>query len=173
MTEESFDSFQPPLPDPIRNGIYDATFTPEDVREKLKNLKSHRASGADEIHVPVLKEVLDPDVPVTMIFNTSLRTGAIPQDWRDAHITPLFKKGSRMSPNNYRPVSLTSQICKLMERLTLDIMWKHINKEKLISCQQHGFLSPRVQMLGGLICITFRLSACLDVTGPKIRLENN
>ncbi len=139
MTEENFNSFQPPLPEPIQNGIHNITFTPNEVREKLKHLKKHKASGMDEVHVNVLMQVLDFDVPLSIIFNTSLRTGTIPQDWRDANITPLYKKGSRMNPNNYRPVSLTSQVCKVMERLILDILWKHINKEKLISCQQHGF----------------------------------
>ncbi len=139
MTEETFNSFQPPLPEPLHNSSHSVTFTPEEVREKLKNLKKHKASGVDEVHVNILSEVLDFDIPLSIIFNTSLRSGSIPQDWRDANITPLFKKGSRMSANNYRPVSLTSQICKVMERLILDVLWKHINKEKLISCDQHGF----------------------------------
>ncbi len=139
MTKETFDHFMPPAPNPIQDSVHSCPFTPGDVREKMSKLRKHKACGLDNIHVDILSEVLNFDVPLSHIFNTSMHTNRIPQDWKDANINPLFKKGSRMAPNNYRPVSLTSQICKLMERLILDVLWKHIHKNNLISCHQHGF----------------------------------
>ena len=63
----------------------------------------------------------------------------VPQDWRDANITPLFKKGSRLSPNNYRPVSLTSQVVKIFEKIIYDQLMDFIVSHQIISCEQHGF----------------------------------
>ena len=60
-------------------------------------------------------------------------------DWRDANITPLFRKGSRLSPNNYRPVSLTSQVVRILERIIYDQLMDFIVSNQIISCEQHGF----------------------------------
>jgi hypothetical protein len=76
---------------------------------------------------------------LSYIFNLSIRSGHVPQDWRDANVTPLFKKGSRSIATNYRPVSLTSQIVKLFERLIQDAIITHITRNRIISCHQHGF----------------------------------
>ena len=54
------------------------------------------------------------------MFNLSLKEGVVPFEWKEANIIPLFKKGSKNKSENYRPVSLTSLICKLLERLIKD-----------------------------------------------------
>lgn len=119
--------------------LLDIVFTAVEVRKKLHNLKLNKACGPDLIHVNVLKRVLNFDVPLAYIFNLSIRSGHIPQDWRDANITPLFKKGSRTSASNYRPVSLTSQVVKVMERIIQDKVVIHLEQNDIISCHQHGF----------------------------------
>ena len=137
--------------------IVDFDITPEAVRQKLSNLKANKACGVDCIHVNALKEVQNFDVPLSDIFKYSLRNSCLPQVWRDANITPLHKKGSRMNSNNCRPVSLTSQVMKLMERLVLDALWIHIrdNDNDIISCDQHGFQS-------GFSCVTQLIECLLD-----------
>ena len=102
-------------------------------------MHANKACGPDGCHVNVLKNVLDFDVPFSILFQHSLTSGQVPQDWKDANITPLFKKGSRLSPNNYRPVSLTSQVVKILERIIYDQLMDYIQDNKLISCHQHGF----------------------------------
>ena len=119
--------------------LYDFNITPELVREKLSKLHINKACGPDGFHVNVLKNVPDFDIPLCLLFEQSLLTGFIPQDWKDANITPLFKKGSRLNPNNYRPVSLTSQVIKLLEKILYDQLMDYITKQDLISCHQHGF----------------------------------
>ena len=57
-------------------------------------------------------------IPLAIVLNLSLKEGVVPFEWKEANIIPLFKKGSRNKSENYRPVSLTSVICKLLERLT-------------------------------------------------------
>ena len=65
--------------------------------------------------------------------------GVVPNDWREANITALFKKDSKSASQNYRPVSLTSVICKQMESIIKDEIIKHLNIFKLITGSQHGF----------------------------------
>ena len=69
--------------------------------------------------------------------------GYVPDDWRTANITPIFKKGSKSYVGNYRPVSLTSVICKLMESILKDAIMKHIIDNDILYRSQHGFLARR------------------------------
>ena len=68
-------------------------------------------------------------IPLARVFNLSLKEEVVPFEWKEANIIPLFKKGSRNKSENYRPVSLTSVICKLLERLIkyhmVDFLVKH------------------------------------------------
>ena len=59
-------------------------------------------------------------IPVSLIFRRSLDTSCVPRDWRTAIVSPLFKKGRRSEPGNYRPVSLTGQIVKVLESVLRD-----------------------------------------------------
>ena len=69
----------------------------------------------------------------------SLNSGLIPNDWKIAHVTPLFKKGSKCECKNYRPVSLTSILCKILESIIKDSIHEHLIKYNLIKNSQHGF----------------------------------
>ena len=70
---------------------------------------------------------------------STLSSGTIPQDWKDANVTPLRKKGSWTDCNDYRPVSLTSQVVKVLERLVLNALLDFTERNQIISCEQHGF----------------------------------
>ena len=76
---------------------------------------------------------------LTDIFNSSLESGQVLEDWRVANVPPLFKKVSREELGNYRPVGLTSVVGKVLETLIKDQMRNHLNKYKLIKGSQHGF----------------------------------
>nr|VZI43866.1 unnamed protein product [Spirometra erinaceieuropaei] len=81
--------------------------------------------------------------PLALIFQTSLPTGCLPSDWKSATITPLFKGGSRASANNYRPVSLTSLCCKIMEIIIKKALIQLLEQYHLLSDAQNGFQSGR------------------------------
>ncbi len=86
------------------------------VQHALASLNPHKGQGPDSLHPAVLKAIA-PLVaqPLTDLFNLSLVSAEVPDDWRSAIVCPIFKKGDREDPGNYRPVSLTSTVCKLME----------------------------------------------------------
>ena len=85
------------------------------VQQKLEELNFNKNQGPDEIHSRLLKELSSVIAePLAKLFQNSLVKGSVPNDWRAANITALFKKGSKSATQNYRPVSLTSVICKQM-----------------------------------------------------------
>ena len=79
--------------------------------KKLQQLHTDKSPGPDSIHPLLLKECAAALAkPLSLIFQQSYDTGILPDDWRTAHITPIFKKGNRNDPANYRPVSLTLRL---------------------------------------------------------------
>ena len=88
---------------------------------------------------------------VTKLFQKSLSTGTIPSDWSKANVTPLFKKGDKSNSANYRPISLTCILCKLMEHIIASNITKHFQVNNILFHLQHGFRSKRsceTQLIG-------------------------
>ncbi|KAF2361426.1 Reverse transcriptase domain, partial [Trinorchestia longiramus] len=120
--------------------LSDGVFTVEEVEEQLSILNPYKSTGPDGLGPRILKETAEViSEPLTNIFNRSLETGIVPDDWKRANVTPIFKKGNKQIPNNYRPISLTSVISKTIERLLKVHITKHLNDQNLINDTQHGF----------------------------------
>ena len=113
--------------------------------KKLKKLKTNKSPGIDEMHPKMLRELKEEICkPLTIIFNKSLESKELPQIWKQAKISAIYKnKGSKRLACNYRPVSLTSIICKMMEAIIRDHIIEHMKKEKLFSKRQYGFINGR------------------------------
>lgn len=119
-----------------------------EVFEVLKGIKPDKSMGPDQVHPRILteaKEVLT--APLTALFNKSLNDGKLPTDWKKANIIPIFKKGDRREAANYRPVSLTSVICKIMEKVVRNKLLGHMQENNLLSKKQFGFLPGRSTLL--------------------------
>ena len=90
----------------------------EDIQARLEKLNVNKSCGPDNIHPFVLqKTAVATSSPLELIFKMSLELGECPSDWRSANVTPIHKKGDRTDHGNYRPVSLTSQVCKVLESI--------------------------------------------------------
>ena len=81
--------------------------------------------------------------PLSIIFKNSVDLGVLPDEWKCANITALFKKGDKKYAGNYRPVSLTSVICKVLESIIRGCIVEHMKSNKLFSDKQFGFISGR------------------------------
>ena len=139
--------------------------TEDAIREKLNKLKINKSPGPDSMHPRVLHEVREALVkPFTTIFKCSVRTGTLPGPWKDANITAIHKKGDKHVAGNYRPVSLTSVACKLLESLIRDALLKYMKENKLISRKQFGFLKGRSTVLQ-LLKVLDRWTEILDRGG--------
>ena len=112
----------------------------KEVQEKLQHLNIYKSTGPDMLHQRILHALEDKLArPLTHIFNNSVETGIIPEDWKLAYVTAIHKKWSRQEPGIYRPISLTSVVCKTMERLIKGRLITHLEMNNLISDSQHGF----------------------------------
>ena len=126
--------------------------TPEMIALQIKKMKDNLSPGVDGIPPKLLKEIVEQiSTPLAQLFNFSQEEGVVPSEWKEANITPLFKKGSRNKPENYRPVSLTSVVCKLLEIIIRDHMVEFLVKHKFLNTSQHGFLKAR-SCLTNLLC---------------------
>ena len=124
--------------------LTDVNITEEKVRKKLSGLKPSAAPGPDKVWARVLHSLADVLAePLAYVYNKLLEEEAVPDIWKIASVCPVFKKGSKGDPGNYRPISLTCILCKIMEGVVRDAMVEFLLANKLICPSQHGFLPGR------------------------------
>ena len=115
-----------------------------EVRRLLLKLKPNKSPGPDNIAPCVLRECASELAPsLAHIFNKSFSSGLLPNEWNCAVITPLHKKGSKSLRESYRPISLTSIVCKIGEKIVFDRLHKFWQETGLINNNQRGFLKGR------------------------------
>ena len=141
--------------------------TPEKVFKKLKKLKKNKSAGPDGFHPRVLWECAEAiKVPLALIFNKSLEEAKLPSEWKLGNIKALYKqKGKRNNPGNYRPISLTSVIGKIMEALIKDEIVEHFMRNELFCDEQHGFVPGR-NCITQLLCCLEAWTVLLDAGYP-------
>ena len=122
----------------------DVYISEECVKDGIGRLRKFAAPGPDNITNRILIELCDEVAkPLALLFRKSLDSGKIPDDWRLSNVSPIYKqKGSKAQPGNYRPVSLTSNVCKLMEKVINQALGKHLESGVLYNTQ-HGFRRGR------------------------------
>ena len=120
-------------------------FSVDDVHEKLAKLDPHKSPGPDNLEPRALKELArELAQPLFMIYSASLCVGKLPIAWKTAIVTPVYKnKGSKHYPENYRPISLTSVACKILESIVRDATLKYLKANVILSEKQFGFLGGR------------------------------
>ena len=150
------DSPIPPFDSVFNGSINDVTITKEDMLNRLKSLKIGKSPGPDGIHPKILYESAGQlAYPFKLLFDATMKSGRIPSKWKIAEVRPIFKKGSKSKAGNYRPVSLTSVVCKIFESFIRDALCSHLSSNDLLSPRQFGFCKGRS-------CVTQLLSTLDD-----------
>ena len=117
-------------------------FTADEIEKVLSKLSGNKAKGPDGLGNLVLKKLSRPlSKSLTTLFNTITNKGVYPSKWKTGHVTPIFKEGDKQSVEKYRPITLLSNISKVLEKLLFD---KIIGKIEMdISPKQYGFTKQR------------------------------
>ena len=119
-------------------------FTEEDIANHIKELRTNAAAGPDEIPAILLKNCVDQlKYPIYKLWKISFENGTIPSNLKTGLISPIFKGGDRCAPQNYRPVSLTSHITKIFEKIVAKEINNFLETNDLFNEEQHGFRSGR------------------------------
>ena len=106
---------------PVQSMLEDVSFDVSKIFKLLEKLKADKSPGPNGIHNRVLFEIKDQIGKVlSILFQKSFQSGQLPKEWKEANIVPIYKKGKKSDPNNYRPVSLTSTVSKIMETILRD-----------------------------------------------------
>ena len=158
FTVEDNASEQPATPQQtVAAHLFSIDISENDVIGVINKLKICKSPGPDKIYPRILKEVKEIICkPLCIIFNLSLRSGKVVKGWKLANVTPLFKKGVKSNPGNYRPISLTSVVCKLMESILKHKIVEFLEENNIIKDSQHGFRNKRS-------CLTNLLDFLYDV----------
>ena len=134
------DSDIPLLEGPNYPSIAPLIISSKGVEKLLSKLDVKKASGPDNISCRILWELSAELAPVLAgIFTQSIESGEVPHDWTQALVTPILKKGNRHVAENYRPVSLTSVPCKILEHIICSHVRDHLDRHNILSTLQHGF----------------------------------
>ena len=132
----------------------------------MSKLNVKKTQGTDNLHPKFLVESSTSIAQAcTIIFRKSLSEGKLPLCWKEANVTAIYKKGSRCQPSNYRPISLTSIVCKTMEKIIRDQLIKYMEENSLFSEHQHGFRSGRS-------CIT-QLIEAIELWTEEVDMRNS
>ena len=158
----------PPNIDPPENNLNSISTSPHEVESILKSLQLGKASGPDEISNHILKKLATPlSGPLSNLFNFSLATGKVPLIWKEANVTPIFKKDDPSVVSNYRPISLLSAVGKVLEKVVHKHLFNYIRDHEILSALQSGFI-PGDSTVNQLVDIYNTFCKSLD-KGKEVR----
>lgn len=130
----------PHLDTPNRPDAADIKVDTAGICKLLKKINPAKASGPDQIPNAVLQKCAETLAPALRdVFQRSLDTGDLPADWRKANVSCAFKKGDKHQAENYRPISLTSVCCKLLEHIVSHHLLSYLDQHRVLTDLNHGF----------------------------------
>ena len=121
--------------------LEDIIITASIVFDELNKLKTDKSPGPEGWPLCIFKECSEHlSIPLSILFYKSFQSGVLPSEWRIAFVTPIHKKGSQHLTSNYRPVSVTSTVVKVMESINKINVLEHLTSDDLLTSHQFGFL---------------------------------
>lgn len=128
----------------ILHSLFLSPVNEEEIKQQVEALKNKKSAGYDHITAPVIKYVIDElTEPLKHLVNHSFMTGKFPNELKLSIVKPIFKEGEKQFCGNYRPISITSTISKIFEKLILTRMLKFLVKHNILSPSQHGFIKKK------------------------------
>ena len=153
FTVENADNI-PNIPTKIFDSLSDINLTEDAIFHKLLALNGNKAPGPDALHPYVLKScAASLTTPIFLLAKQSLTSGSLPDLWKRAHITPIHKQGCKFQSSNYRPISLTSQVVKLIESIIREQLWSFLTNHEALNPCQHGFVKHKSCFTNLLECL--------------------
>ncbi|CAG2214545.1 unnamed protein product [Mytilus edulis] len=153
FTNEPQGNIPEPKHIPLDKNIEELNIGTDLVLTHLQKIKTDKSAGPDNLHPRLLFEVKEGIAePLGIIFSQSLIQKVVPKDWKSALVSAIFQKGNKSQAKNYRPVSLTSVVCKIMEKIIREHIISYMKENKLFSNKQYGFISGRSTSLQLLEC---------------------
>ena len=144
----------PTFPLRTKERLTDVNISAESVQEVLLSLNANKAAGPDGVETRVMKECAEEIAPkLQQIFRKSVDDGEVPRQWKEAHIVPIHKNGSKAVMANFRPVALTSAVCKVLEKILCAVILNFLTIHNLITPQQHGFVKGRSCQTNIMLCL--------------------
>ena len=118
----------PPFQPSAHPKMPDISITAEGNDKLLVGLNTHKAAGPDK-YKPIVLQTLHKELAPSLhlIFQGSLDTGKLPDIWKEANASPIFKKGEKSDPSNYRPISLAWVLCMVLEHNVASSMAKQFD----------------------------------------------
>ena len=154
-------------PTNIKSVFHFTQLSAREVGNVLKSLPNKLSTGSDGISYQLLKEA-GPGIvgPLTTLFNRSISLGQVPDEWKHAIVSPIYKGGrkDKRSPTNYRPISLTSCVARTMEKLLHCQVLEYLQTNGLLYEHQAGFL-PNHSTVTQLYFLTHKWQMMLDREG--------
>ena len=146
----------------VNSDLMDIDCTVEEVIHLLSNLQVGKASGPDGVSSRMLRSTASSIAPsITRLFNFSLQSGQLPTQWKTSLIVPIPKSSNPSDPGNYRPISLTCILCKVLEKHIRQLMEDHLNETGQLSSNQWGFRSKR-STVSALVSVTYDWISVLE-----------
>ena len=150
------------------NNLNSILTSPLEVESILKSLQLGKATGPDAINNRILRELASPlSLPLSDLFNYSLSTGKVPLIWKEANVTPIFKKEDPSLVSNYRPISLLSAVGKVLEKVVHKHLFNYVRDHDILTAMQSGFI-PGDSTANQLIDIYNTFCKSLD-EGKEVR----
>jgi len=142
FTLEDLDSHIPSISTRISETLSDITISEEKkIFYKLLSLNGNKAPGPDALHPYFLKSCA---ASLAYINQTIIELWYTTRPLEEkANVTPIFKKGNKFQPSNYRPISLTSQVVKFIESIIKEQLWEFLDQSQVLNPSQHGFVKHK------------------------------
>ena len=134
----------PPFKPSPHSEMADIQVSTQGIEKLLKGLNPHKAAGPDKFKPIVLQTLHKELAPIMqLMYQKSLDTGKLASIWKEANVSPFFKKGDKTDPANYRPISLTCVLCKVLEHVVASGISKHFTDQNILFELQQGFREKR------------------------------